>query len=86
MIYKAGSSLSIIIMKYIKLKILINQVVKYKFLYMPKGRNLLLKMDLLRIPFDFKLNYNEPNGTPFGGILSIILIMLLSYLFMDYWV
>ena len=43
-------------------------------------RKILLHLDLLKSPYNLKLNHNEKTGTPLGGIISsIVLIGLIFY-------
>lgn len=45
----------------------------------------LLYFDFLKKPYEFKLNYNQKNGTVIGGLLSIISgSILLLYFVVSY--
>jgi hypothetical protein len=48
-------------------------------------RKALINLDFLRVPYEFKLYHNERNGTPVGGILSILLgILMIIYFIVSF--
>ena len=48
-------------------------------------RKVLINVDFLRVPYEFKLYHNERNGTAVGGVLSIIVgILMIIYFIVSF--